>query len=311
MNRCFRPAPLVFLTVLVLLPVLPGCTNLFGERVLYQERGVRIGLERDRTTRQASPPVLNSHPAAFPVEHIRSLLGVLEVSGYTGTVAGLLVQPRPMPVFTKEELQLISGPIVEAFRAAGPRDRVFFYLPNLSAPYRRETTQGALFVRGPYLFVLLRDHSGFTKTDTGGGDDERDPRDTRGMRLIVAWPAQPASLSQEEVPDWGPYERVHTALDIEQTLYATESMSSAKPAGNPPSEASRPPAQPIVESGAASAAEDLRLQIKELTSANLDLRARLERQAQELKALQNELLRVQGELEKATKPKGRSKPGQK
>jgi predicted RNase H-like nuclease (RuvC/YqgF family) len=100
-------------------------------------------------------------------------------------------------------------------------------------------------------------------------------------------------------------------LDIEQTLYATESMSSAKPAGNPPSEASRPPAQPIVESGAASAAEDLRLQIKELTSANLDLRARLERQAQELKALQNELLRVQGELEKATKPKGRSKPGQK
>ncbi len=48
--------------------------------------------------------------------------------------------------------------------------------------------------------------------------------------------------------------------------------------------------------------EDLRLQIRELTISNLELRTRLEKQARQMQSLQDELARMKRELKK-TSPK--------
>lgn len=292
--------PLAILALSVLLtPVLgSGCAGLVREHVVYNRHGLQIGIETDPTTGRTSPPTLNSHPAPLTAPEIRQLLSLLQVSGYTGTLAGLLATPPPISLFTQEELDLIASPVAEAFHQAGPRDRVFFSLQNLRAPYERDRTAGALFIRGPYLYVLLRDHAAFPRTDTGGSDDDRDPRDTKGLNLSVAWPGSAATVAEDERPRWGPFEKVHLAVDIRKSLERLAAVSQVREA----SQAAK--AAPVPRTGAAGSApadsqEDLRLTVRELTLMNQELRARLQAQAQQLEALKEELSRVRRELEEA------------
>lgn len=289
--------PSAILALIVLLtPVLgSGCAGLVHEHLVYSQYGIQIGVETDPTTGRTSPPTPNGHPAPLTAQEIRQLLSLLQVSGYTGTLAGLLATPPPISLFTQEELDLIASPVAEAFHLAGPRERVFFSLQNLRAPYERDRTAGALFVRGPYLYVLLRDHAAFPRTDTGGSDDDRDPRDTKGLTLSVAWPARAALVSEDEWPRWGPFEKIHLALDIRKSLAAVSHAREASQAAK---------AAPVPRTGAtgpapADSQDDLRLTVRELTLVNQELRARLQAQAQQLEALKEELSRIRRELEAA------------
>ncbi len=75
--------------------------------------------------------------------------------------------------------------------------------------------------------------------------------------------------------------------------------------GNPIGAREAPEAQPqagSVASARSDSEEDLRLQIRELTRSNLELRARLEEQSRQMAALKKELARIQEELEKAKSP---------
>lgn len=276
----------------VLMIGLIGCIGLRSERVLYHEHGIRIGLQADRSI--ARTP--NSHPKDLTGEQVNRLLSLVRVTGYSGTIAGLVAVPKPIPVFSEEELELITSPIAEAFAQAGPQERVFFSLPNLKARYERDRTEGALFFRGPYLFLLLTDHSTFIRTDTGGSDDDRDPRDTKGMRLWVARPARVASIPSEEMPKWGPFEKVSIAFNADEALSALAALSSPPRATVPGTDPTRPSPE---KSASMEMLEDLRLKIRELTSANQDLRKRLAEQAEEMKSLKEELNRVRREFDTA------------
>ncbi len=259
---------------------------------------------------------------------MRVLLGSLQVSGWSGAVAGVILTPGRIPLFNDEELRLIAGPVTTALSQAGPRERVFFTIPNLAAPYRDERTAGSLFVRGAYLHLVLTDHSAFTRTDTGGGEDEPDLRDTKGMRLFVARPAQAAVLLAAETPHWGPFEKIHVSMKIQDVLAARASLPTAaaqaaqavqpaqdqpKPSSSqlPPTPAPQP--QPALKVGpgtpsATESADDLRLLLRELTAANLELRSRLKDQAQDVQALKEELTRLRQELTGGkAKPKPRKK----
>lgn len=285
--------PLLKLTLVWLL-VAAGCSGLTGERVLYEERGIQIGIQHDPTTDRGTPAATNSHPARLSPEELRRLLGQIKVSGYTGTVAGLLVQPQPIPLFTEELLPLIATPLSSAFGQAGPQDRIFFSVPNLNAPYEPERTAGALFLRGPHLHLLLTDHTAFPRTDTAGGEDDRDIRDTKGMKL---WVPPAIQAPQTATPRWGSLEKVSVSLNVKEAL-----VIRAEP--GPPQAVKAPPTptgtrQPATQ----DPAEALRLQVQELTQSNLDLRDRLKQQAQDMEALKNELARIRQELEK---PKGKT-----
>ncbi|HXX76631.1 MAG TPA: hypothetical protein VEI50_15980 [Nitrospiraceae bacterium] len=295
---------------------LSACGVLSTEQVVYDQQGFQVGIELDPTIKRSREPVQNNHPAKFSPTELQAILGMIEVSGWSGTLMGLLAPPRPVPLFKDEELREVAPHLATAFRGAGPTERIFFSLVNRQAPYRDERTAGALFLRGPYLHVVVRDHMSVIATDTGGSD-QKDIRDTKSMKLWVVHPANAAMVPDAEEPRWDPFESVHISVKPREVLALREARLS--------STASRPAAAPLIKvtpqldtkdgqmsSPASLSPEDLQLQIKELTSSNLDLRKKIEEQTRQMKDLADEMERLRQELEKAKskRPSPRSAPSQ-
>ena len=145
---------------LACLLVLTACGATSHQRVLYESSGIQVGIITDLSTKEdASSPVKNRHPVDLTPQDIRSLIGSLEVSGWSGTITGLFSNHPPRPVFTEAELAALAEPLAAAFHAATPRERVFFAIKNQTAPYETDRTSGNLFFRDEYLHVILTDHS--------------------------------------------------------------------------------------------------------------------------------------------------------
>ena len=199
-----------------------------------------------------------------------------------------------------------ASKLSEAFRQAGPAERVFFSFPKPGVTYSEDRTTGSMFMRGRYLHLVITDHASMIQADTGGGET-KDIRDTKGMKLWVAKPAQAAIVPDAEEPQWAPFETVHISLNAKDLLAqraATTPATLYRASGPPPMAApsqAAPPRQP------GSTSEDLQLQIRELTSSNLELRGRLEEQKSQMNALTEEMNRLRREIEstKAAKPSPR------
>jgi hypothetical protein len=295
----------------LLLTQLNACVGPLRQRVVYEHGKVQVGLQSDLSTERASPPAANSHPNDISPDDMRNLLGSIEVSGWSGTILGLFQEPRPFPVFTMAELDIIAAPIARAFQQATSRERVFFSIPGNQPPYpsEKEKTSGALFFRDHYLHMVLTDHYAFTPADPGGGE-ERDPRDTKGMKLWVAAPARAATVPKEKEPEWSAFEKVHISLSPKEVL-AARKLSPAiaqvpKPVA-PPNSLQTVPAPATTggtDEGRDRESNELRLQIRELTNANLDLRDLLKEQRIEIETLRQELDRLRKEM----KPRSPQKP---
>lgn len=280
--------------------VLTACGLTSHQRILYESSGIQVGIMTDLSTDEhASPPVRNRHPADFTPQEIRRLLGSLEVSGWSGMITGVFSHPLPIPVFTEAERVLLAEPLAAAFHQATPLERVFFAIQNLKTPYETDRTSGSLFFRDEYLHVILTDHYAFLKADTGG-DETRDPRDMKGMKLWVVRPAQAAAVPDEKEPHWNAFETVHISLKPVDVLTAQRMPSTA-------TDSSRSQvAVPAVGQAAVKAdtpapnaterVDDLRLQIRELTSANLDLRSQLKEQTDTIDQLKVEIERLRKEM---------------
>lgn len=281
-------------------PTLSAC-SLFSsaERVVYDQQGIRIGLEPDPTLSRSGTLVLNLHPAELTATELETLLRVVQVSGWSGTIVGMLENPRPVPLFTPKELAMISGQLAGAFRQVKPSERVFFSLPKPDVPYSEDRTAGSLFLRGRYLHLVLQDHSSFIQADTGGGE-LKDIRDTKGMKLWVAGPAQAATVPDLEEPSWTPFETVHLSLTVKDVL-----VQQAKPApARVIRESAVPPASPIQKAGSpAFSPDELQLQIRELTSSNLELRSRLDDQKKRMEELNAQMERLRLELDQTKSKK--------
>lgn len=304
----------------MLLMQLAACVGPLRQRILYQHGETQIGLETDLSTERASPPVTNAHPNDMSTDGMRALLGSVEVSGWSGAILGLFQDPRPFPVFTMAELDIIAAPIAQAFRQATSRERVFFSIPSSRPPYpsEKEKTAGALFFRDQYLHMVLTDHYAFTPADPGGGE-ERDPRDTKGMKLWVAAPARAATVPKEKEPEWSAFEKVHISLNPKEVLAARRPHSTI--AQTPKPSAPSNPAQAVpapantarTDEGKDHEPNEFQLQIRELTNANLDLRELLKEQRTEIDTLRQELDRLRKEMKprSSQKPSTRTSPASK
>ncbi len=269
--------------VLLLLLESAACVTPARERVIFSDYGIRVGLRHDTTTDRVTPPARNSHPPRLTQEEVRAVLGFLQVSGYSGTIMGVFVTPRPIALLNDEEMHLLAAPITHAFEQAGVQDRVFFSVPDRQTRYNEDRTEGMLFLRDPYLHVVLTDHYAFARADTAGGEDLKDPRDTKGMKLFVASPAKAATLSSAQAPRWSALDRIHLSFNVRDALAASAALPSRPATGG-------------------ESSEDLRLQIRELTASNQELRARLEEQAKQMDALKAELARLRQALGKGATP---------
>lgn len=280
--------------LLMALETLSACGFASTQRLVYGEQSIRIGVEADPTVARSGGTEFNKHPADLTPKEIESLLQVIEVSGWSGTLLGMLEAPRPVPLFTPKELSVISGHLATAFRDAQPTERVFFSLPKPEVTYSDDRTVGFLLLRGRYLHVVVTDHSSLVQTDTGGGDLE-DKRDSKGMKLWVRGPAQAAMVPDLEEPRWAPFETVHVSVNVKEVL-AQQAATASSPKSR--------------QVGVSR--EELQLQIRELTSSDQELRSRLEEQNKRMQELTDQLEQLRLELAK-TRSKSRpsrSVPGQ-
>ena len=296
--------------------VLTGCGVTSQQRVLYQASGIQVGIMSDLSTNEhATPPVRNRHPADLTPQDIRLLIGSLEVSGWSGTMIGLFSTPQPKPVFTEAERAELAEPLAAAFHEATPRERVFFVIQNPDAPYETDRTSGSLFFRDNYLHVVLTDHYALLQADPGGGE-RRDPRDTKGMKLWVAGAAGAATVPEEKESRWTAFEKVHISLTpvevlagqrVPQAVTGSSRSLVTLPAAGQPALKADTAATDVTES-----VNDLRLQLRELTNANLDLRAQLKEQSSTIEKLkaEYELLRKEIKAENSM-PSSARKPSRK
>jgi hypothetical protein len=273
---------------------LSACSSFPTERVLFERQGVRVGVETDPSIRRAQTPVQNSHPAHLTPVDVERLLGLVQVSGWSGTLIGVLENPRPIPAFSEEELDLLAMPVTQAFAQATPAERVFFYVYNSRKKASDDSITGSLFIRGRYLHIVLTDHAEFARADTGGGD-EKDPRDNKGMKLWISRPARAAIVPDAEEPRWAPFETVHISLNVEEVLASIRGDGAAFSHTLPSSEVVPPTGE-------------LRLQIQELTHSNLELRGHVEDQQRTIEELRNELTRLRQELESRPARPRKSRP---
>jgi len=280
-----------------LLMTVPACGLMNAQLIVYDQQGIRIAIEKDPTVSRASPPAYNNHPAELSAENIQGLLEVIQVSGWSGTLVGMVATPRPVPLFTDKQLAAISGHIASAFKQAAPTERVYFSLPKPDVSYSEDRTEGSLFLRGRYLHVVVTDHVSVIRADTGGGDS-KDIRDTKGMKLWIAGPAQAATVPDAEEPRWAAFETVHVSLNLKEVLALHNQAHRVVVGGE--GVVSSPPSRKLEQHGASQ--ENLQLQVRELTSSNLELRGRLDEQNKRMQALTEELEQLRVELDRS-KPK--------
>jgi hypothetical protein len=290
-----------FLFVLSSLLVLTACGLTSQQRILYESAGIQVGIMTDLSTNEhASPPVRNRHPADLSPKDIRSLLGLLEVSGWSGIIVGLFSHPQPKPVFTEAEIVLLAEPLAAAFHEVTPRERVFFVIQNLAASYDTDRTSGSLFFRDEYLHVILTDHYAFLKADPGGGET-RDPRDTKGMKLWVVGPAQAATVPSMQEPHWTAFEKVHISLKPAEVL-AAQRM--------PPTTAD--PSRQVVVPAAGQQELKADAAATNMTESVNDMRAQLKEQSGMIEKLKAELEQLRNEIKTgASKPSSGPQPPRK
>jgi hypothetical protein len=296
--------------------MLTACGLTSQQRVLYQASDIQVGIMTDLSTNDhASSPVRNRHPVDLTPREIRSLIGSLEVSGWSGTMIGLFSTPQPKPVFTEAERAELAEPLAVAFHQATPRERVFFSIKNPDAPYETDRTSGSLFFRDDYLHVVLTDHYTLLQADPGGGE-KRDLRDTKGMKLWVAGSARAAIVPEEKEPRWTAFEKVHISLIPVEALAGQRVPQTATGSSRPQVATPAVPQPSLKADTAATTApesvNDLRLQMRELTNANLDLQSQLKEQSSTIEKLKAEVEGLRNEKKPGTsKPSSAPKPSHK
>ena len=301
---------------LACLLVLIGCGATSQQRILYEASGIQVGIVTDLSTNDdGSPPVKNRHPSDLTPREIRSLIGSLEVSGWSGTILGLLTAPQPKPLFTEAERAELAEPLAAAFHNANPRERVFFVIQNPDAPYDTDRTSGSLFFRDDYLHVVLTDHYAFLQADPGGGE-KRDPRDTKGMKLWLVGSAHAATVPEKKEPRWNAFEKVHITL-IPVEVLAGQRVPQATTGSSRPQVALPAVPQPSLKADTAAtnapeSVNDLRLQMRDLTNANLDLRSQLKDQSDTIEKLKADFEGLRNEKNAGpVKPSSGQKPSRK
>ena len=307
LSRTSRSIVAELLFGLCCLVLFAACGLTSHQRVLYDSSGIQVGIMTDLSTDEgASPPVKNRHPTDLTPRDIRSLIGSLEVSGWSGIVVGLFSNPQPKPLFTEAEILLLAEPLGAAFKQATPRERVFFSIENPNATYDTDRTSGSFFFRDDYFHVILTDHYAFLKADPGGGE-KRDLRDTKGMKLWVVGPARAATLPEDKTPHWTAFEKVHISLKPRELLAGQQAPQMA--ADSARSQVALPVAgQSAVKAetprqNSTEHVDDLHLQIRELTNANQDLRGQLKEQSGMIEKLKTDLEQLRSEM-----PAGQQKP---
>src|SRR6185312_5632927 len=90
-------------TTTILCSMLGGCLIIAAlsacstGRMVYDQHDVRIGIETDPSVGRAQQPVANAHPAQLTKEEVKTLLGMVRITAWSGTILGIFAPPQPIP----------------------------------------------------------------------------------------------------------------------------------------------------------------------------------------------------------------------
>ena len=163
--------------------------------------------------------------------------------------------------------------------------------------------------------MVLTDHYAFLQADPGGGE-KRDPRDTKGMKLWVVESARAATVPEEKEPHWNAFEKVHISLNPRKVL-SGQKLPQAGEGSSRPSVTMPVAGQLAIKADSSTtdmteSVNNLRLQIRELNNANLDLKSQLKEQSVIMEKLQADFEGLRNEKKPGTpKPSSALKPTRK
>ncbi len=151
---CQTVASAVTLTVVV---VLTACAIPHVQsRIVYEDPVNYVRLEEDKTVLPEWPQGHFSHPTVLEKELLRSILSSLKVQEHRIPPQRWLQGEAPLvPVFTEEELVLLSAQLANGLAQAQYNERITFYLSQPLTFMRRTITSGGIYLRGNELHLLL------------------------------------------------------------------------------------------------------------------------------------------------------------
>jgi hypothetical protein len=137
--------------------VLAGCAiPHVPSRIVYEDPVNYVRLEEDKTVLPEWPQGHFSHPAVVEKALLRTVLSSLKVQEHRTPPQRWLQGDAPLvPVFTEEELALLSAQLTDGLAQAQYNERVTFYLSQPLTFMRRTITSGGIYVRGNELHLLL------------------------------------------------------------------------------------------------------------------------------------------------------------
>ncbi len=144
-------------TLLSVLIVLAGCAiPHVPSRIVYEDPVNYVRLEEDQTVLPEWPQGHFSHPVVLEKELLRTILSSLRGQEHRVPPQRWLQGEAPLvPVFSEEELALLSAQLADGLAQAQYNERVTFYLSQPLTLNRRMITSGGIYVRGNELHLLL------------------------------------------------------------------------------------------------------------------------------------------------------------
>lgn len=125
-------------------------------RTVYEDPVNYVRLEEDAGVLPEWPPGHHSHPAAMGRERLHVILSGLKIREHRSALQRWIQGEAPLvPVFTDEELRLLSGQVAEALAQAKYNERVTFYLSQPQTSAKRVITSGGIYVQGTELHLVL------------------------------------------------------------------------------------------------------------------------------------------------------------
>lgn len=144
-------------TLLSVLVLVAGCAiPHVPSRIVYEDPVNYVRLEEDKTVLPEWPQGHFSHPAVLEKEMLRTILSSLRVQEHRIAPQRWLQGEAPLvPVFTDDELTLLSAQLADGLAQAQYNERVTFYLSQPLTFMRRTITSGGIYVRRNELHLLL------------------------------------------------------------------------------------------------------------------------------------------------------------
>jgi len=222
------------------------------------------------TTAQFSGPLKSfkaSHPATLDPEILAKIFAGLHIGIIAADNSGNPRGIKPTPVFSPQEIAFLSPAVAGALKRAQPDHRVKFQVGS-----GNDVTAGTLYVDGPVM------HIAFTHYHS--------PAERRDEQLsIYALSFEPGDF---QVPSATPQTWMEIEPDQPRVSLAFELLAKL-PSVLPPALPSTDPAMAIPGSAAGSAPQ--------ATGTTPDIKAAVDKQAQELESLRAELEALKKQLQ--------------